>query len=161
MIFDDKILTNKVIGYHYCLITLIDRQFFKGGQYGENYSLQELRDLNFTNYEELSIIIEMLNKLESSVTVNLDDYCFIRDGESYKVYYKDQEILMLDELSLKELTEELKNPNSGIVKSQYATEEFNNKATFFKDKYHSDLSKCDVLLFVDSGNEWQLNGLKV
>lgn len=162
MIFDTDILTDKVIGFHYNLMCFLPKDGFKGGKYGENYSLEQLRNFNFTNYEELSLILQMFNKMTSDIKVDLSEYTFTLSEGNYTATYQDNEIISINKKTLDELNALINNGNSSIVKSQYCLNEMLGKANNLKNRYNChEMSNSDVLLFSDSNNEWKLNEIKV
>lgn len=162
MIFNQEMLSNKVVGFHYCYMTFLDKNGFKGGRYGEGFSLDELLKLPFTNIEELRLIINMFNKMTENITVDLDDYRFNRMNDNYEVSYDGITILRIDSQTLEELNKLVFDNNSELSKSQNSENEFHNKSHMFKDRYNChEMTDSDVLLFVDSNNEYKLNQVKV
>lgn len=162
MIFNQELLSNKVVGFHYCYMTFLDKEGFRGGRYGEGFSLDELLQLPFTNIEELRLIVSMFNKMTDSITVDFDDYRFSRVNDVYEVAYDNTPILRINQQTLDELNSVVFDDNSELSRTQNSTNEFINKARMYKDRYNChEMTDSDVLLFVDSNNEYKLSQVTV
>ena len=155
MIF--KTFGDFTIGFHYSRITVLNTSEFKGNEYGSNYSVEELQKFSFATVSMIENFIKLFDKMGDSLSAECSNLHVSQFDDYYSVAYK-EDVMNIPKSFVLWAKEDLKSPNGELNGAKFVEEEMQNKAKIYYDRYPAikNLDIEDVLLFVDSGQEYRL-----